>query len=70
MSEKHHRKKSQPDPPAAPACEVDTVHISIGTNGEINAWGLEQESEETILKRTGNQKLADRLLNMSYTLCG
>jgi len=51
-------------------CEVDTIFIQIGENGEINAWGLDQDSEEVILERTGNQNLALRQQKMSYNLCG
>ena len=51
-------------------CDLDAVHIQIGAQGEINAWGLDQEAEEAILKRTGNKKLARRQQKMSYTFCG
>ncbi|MEA2107877.1 MAG: hypothetical protein U9P07_00440 [Pseudomonadota bacterium] len=51
-------------------CNLDTIHIQIGENGEINAWGLNQNSEEAILERTGNKNLAEQQQNMSYTLCG
>lgn len=51
-------------------CDLDTVHIQIGIQGEINAWGLDQEAEEAILERTGNKKLANHQQKMSYTYCG
>ncbi|MCD6151580.1 MAG: hypothetical protein J7J70_08020 [Deltaproteobacteria bacterium] len=52
------------------SCNIGTIHIQIGENGEINAWGLDQNSEEIILERTGNHELAKQQQNMSYTLCG
>lgn len=51
-------------------CEMGAIFIQIGENGEINAWGLDQDSEEVILERTGNQNLAQRQQKMSYNLCG
>ena len=51
-------------------CEIGTIYIQIGKNGEVNAWGLDQGSEEVILERTGNHKLAKLQQNMAYTLCG
>jgi len=51
-------------------CDLDAVHIQIGAQGEINAWGLDQDAEEAILERTGNKKLAKRQQKMSYTYCG
>ena len=51
-------------------CAMGAIYIQIGGNGEINAWGLDQNSEEIILERTGNHELAKQQQNMSYTLCG
>ena len=51
-------------------CEMRKIYIQIGKNGKINAWGLDQNSEEIILERTGNHELAKQQQNMSYTLCG
>jgi len=51
-------------------CEIGTIYIQIGKKGEVNAWGLDQDSEEVILERTGNRKLARLQQNMAYTLCG
>jgi len=51
-------------------CAMGAIHIQIGKNGEINAWGLDQNAEEIILERTGNHELAKQQKNMSYTLCG
>ncbi|MCK4377742.1 MAG: hypothetical protein KAW01_00275 [Deltaproteobacteria bacterium] len=62
-------KKSH-DNPQGYSCGGETIHIQIGENGEINAWGLDQNSEEIILERTGNYELAKQQQNMSYTLCG
>jgi len=64
------KKKNYPVKQADNSCTVGTIHIQIGKNGDINAWGLDQNSEETILERTGNQKMAELQQNMSYTLCG
>ena len=61
---------NHPGTEAAGICDLETIHIHIGEQGEINAWGLDQESEEVILQRTGNRKLAERQQKMSYTLCG
>jgi len=51
-------------------CEMRKIYIQIGENGKINAWGLDQNSEEIILERTGNQNLVKRQQKMSYILCG
>ena len=63
-------KKKYPENQAENNCNLGTIHIQIGKNGEINAWGLDQDSEEVILERTGNQEMAKQQQNMSYTLCG
>ena len=46
------------------------IHIRISDDGEICAWGLEQNHEELLLNLTGNQNLADQIKAMSFNLCG
>ena len=63
-------KEKSPEDQTDGRCKIGTIHIQIGENGEINAWGLNQNSEEVILERTGNQNMVKRQRKMSYTLCG
>lgn len=70
MTAETNQIKNDPDERVADNCDLDTIHIQIGENGEINAWGLDQDAEENILERTGNQKLVESQQKMSYTLCG
>ncbi len=56
--------------PAAGLPRPATVHLQIGPDGEISAWGLEKELEAMILERTGNEELYRQRQNMSYNLCG
>ena len=70
MTEEKPHQEKLPGEQTSDSCELDTIHIQIGENGEINAWGLEQDAEEVILERTGNQKLVKCQQKMSYTLCG
>ena len=46
------------------------IYIKISDDGEISAWGLDQEHEEQLLNRTGNHDLADQCQSMSFNLCG
>ena len=46
------------------------IHIQIGEDGEICAWGLNQDQEEQLLSLTGNHDLAEQNPNMSFNLCG
>ncbi len=46
------------------------LHIKISADGEICAWGLNQNQEEQLLSLTGNHDLADTNKDMSFNLCG
>jgi len=46
------------------------IYIKICEDGEICAWGLDQEHEELLLSLTGNHDLADQYKAMSFNLCG
>ena len=46
------------------------IHIRISAEGEICAWGLEQEDEKQLLDLTGNQDLSNKNKAMSFSLCG
>jgi hypothetical protein len=46
------------------------IHIKISDDGEICAWGLDQEQENQLLNLTGNHDLADLCKTMSFNLCG
>ena len=70
MAARKQNKKNHSEKQTVDSRDLDTIHIQIGENGEINAWGLNQDSEEVILERTGNQNLAADQRKMSYTLCG
>ncbi len=46
------------------------IYIKISDDGEICAWGLDQEHEKQLLNLTGNRDLADQCKAMSFNLCG
>ena len=46
------------------------LHIKISADGEICAWGLNQDQEKQLLSLTGNRDLADKNRGMSFNLCG
>lgn len=63
-------QENLPESRTVDGCDLDTIHIQIGEQGEISAWGLDQNSEAAILELTGNKKLAEYQKKMSYTFCG
>jgi len=44
--------------------------ITISADGEICAWGLDQQAESLILGLTGNRELIKANRTMAYELCG
>ena len=46
------------------------IYIKISDDGEICAWGLDQNNEKQLLNLTGNHDLADKCKAMSFNLCG
>jgi hypothetical protein len=60
-------KPSRPEPGVSTGPQT---FITISPEGEIAAWGLEQELENLILDLTGNRELIKADSKMAYDLCG